>query len=107
MEKKKRKRLLKKYIVLPTIIVFVIQIIYCFKQKFASLTLWTSSIIGDIVIYVIIVNKNINNTLKEVQDYKKKSNEINIIECIKRNVLIGAKEIIEETNMADRTVRRI
>ena len=29
------------------------------------------------------------------------------IECIKRNVLISAKEIIEETNIPDRTVRRI
>ena len=34
-------------------------------------------------------------------------NEIKIIECIKRNVLISAKEIIEETNIPDRTVRRI
>ena len=34
-------------------------------------------------------------------------NEIKIIECIKRNVLIGAKEIIEETAIADRTARRI
>lgn len=34
-------------------------------------------------------------------------NETKIIECIKRNVLIGAKEIIEETSIADRTARRI
>ena len=30
-----------------------------------------------------------------------------MIESIKRNVLISAKEIIEETGIADRTVRRI
>lgn len=34
-------------------------------------------------------------------------NEQKILECIKKNVLIGAKEIIEETQISDRTVRRI
>ncbi len=33
-------------------------------------------------------------------------NEEKIIECIKRNVLIGAKDIIQETNIPERTVRR-
>lgn len=74
LEKKRRKKLLKKYIVLPTIIVCLIQIIYCFKRLFPSLTLWIVSIIGDIVIYVIIVNKNINNYIR----YKRKI-KINVI----------------------------
>ena len=60
--------------------------------------------------------KIINDTIDELmssKEMKDKSqlllseNEIKIIECIKRNVLIGAKEIIEETNIADRTSRRI
>ena len=34
-------------------------------------------------------------------------NELKIIECIKKNVLIDAKDIIEETKIPDRTVRRI
>ena len=38
---------------------------------------------------------------------KKNQNEYKIIECIKRNVLIGAKDIIEQTSIADRTARRI
>ena len=33
-------------------------------------------------------------------------NEEKIIECIKRNVLVGAKDIIQETNIPERTVRR-
>ena len=35
------------------------------------------------------------------------NNENAIINCITKNVFIGAKEIIEETNIPDRTVRRL
>ena len=45
--------------------------------------------------------------MKEKSQLLLSENEIKIIECIKRNVLIGAKEIIEETAIADRTARRI
>ena len=34
-------------------------------------------------------------------------NEIKVIECIKKNVIISAIDIIEQTRMSDRTVRRI
>lgn len=58
----------------------------------------------------------INNTIDEMMDTKEmqnksqllfSENELKVIECIKKNVLISAKEIIEETNISDRTVRRI
>ena len=45
--------------------------------------------------------------MKEKSQLLLSENEIKIIECIKRNVLIGAKEIIAETAIADRTARRI
>lgn len=60
--------------------------------------------------------KIIDDTIDELMNSKEmkdtaqlllSDNEMKIIECIKRNVLIGAKEIIEETNIADRTARRI
>ena len=59
-----------------------------------------------------MINETIDDLLnsKEMKDASQlllSENEIKIIECIKRNVLIGAKEIIEETNIPDRTVRRI
>ena len=58
----------------------------------------------------------INDTIEDVinsREMKDKlelllsENESKIIECIKRNVLIGAKDIIEQTSIADRTARRI
>ena len=60
--------------------------------------------------------KMINDTIDDVinsREMKDKlelllsENESKIIECIKRNVLIGAKDIIEQTSIADRTARRI
>ena len=47
---------------------------------------------------------------KEMQDKSillLSENEIKVLECIKRNVIIGAKDIIEQTKIPDRTVRRI
>ena len=47
---------------------------------------------------------------KEMQDKSVlllSENEIKVLECIKRNVIIGAKDIIEQTKIPDRTVRRI
>ena len=60
--------------------------------------------------------KMINDTIDEMMNSKEmkdksqllfSKNELKVIECIKRNVLISAKEIIAETAIADRTVRRI
>ena len=66
--------------------------------------------------FIEFMLKIIKDTIDELMNSKEmkdksqlllSENEIKILECIKRNVLIGAKEIIEETNIADRTVRRI
>ena len=71
---------------------------------------------GESTEFIEFMLKMINDTIDDVinsREMKDKlelllsENESKIIECIKRNVLIGAKEIIEETNIADRTVRRI
>lgn len=60
--------------------------------------------------------KMINDTINEMnnsKEMKSKSmlllseNEQKILECIKKNVIIGAKEIIEQTGLSDSTVRRI
>lgn len=71
---------------------------------------------GESTEFIEFMLKNIDDTIDELMNSKEmrdkaqlllSDNEIKIIECIKRNVLIGTKEIIEETNIADRTVRRI
>ena len=71
---------------------------------------------GNSTEFIEFMLKIINDTIDELMNSKEmkdksqlllSENETKIIECIKRNVLIGAKEIIEETNIADRTVRRI
>lgn len=33
-------------------------------------------------------------------------NEQKVLECIKKNVIIGAKDIIEQTELSDSTVKR-
>ena len=71
---------------------------------------------GESTEFVEFMLKIINDTIDELMNSKEMQDksqllltesEIKIIECIKRNVLIGAKEIIEETSIADRTARRI
>ena len=71
---------------------------------------------GNSTKFIEFMLKMINDTIDEVinsKEMKYKSelllsdNENKVIECIKRNVLISAKEIIEETNLSDSTVRRI
>lgn len=71
---------------------------------------------GNSNVFIEFMLKMINETIEEMinsKDLKDKSqllfseNELKILECIKRNVIIGAKEIIEETTIADRTTRRI
>ena len=72
--------------------------------------------IGDSTEFIEFILKMINDTIDEVINSKEmkdkldlllSENEIKIIECIKRNVFIGAKEIIAETGLSDSTVRRI
>lgn len=71
---------------------------------------------GNSTEFIEFMLKIINDTIDELMNSKEmkdksqlllSENEIKVIECIKKNVLIGAKEIIEETNIADRTARRI
>ena len=50
------------------------------------------------------------NNSKEMKDKSillLSENEQKVLECIKKNVIIGAKEIIEQTKISDSTVRRI
>ena len=58
-----------------------------------------------------MIDKTIDemNNSKEMQDKSillLSKNEIKVLECIKRNVIIGAKDIIEQTGLSDSTVRR-
>lgn len=71
---------------------------------------------GNSTEFIEFMLKMINDTIDEMMNSKEMQdksqlllteNELKVIECIKRNVLISAKEIIEETGIADRTVRRI
>ena len=71
---------------------------------------------GNSTEFIEFMLKMINDTIDEMMNSKEmkdqsqlllSENELKIIECIKKNVLIGAKDIIEETKIPDRTVRRI
>ena len=71
---------------------------------------------GNSTEFIEFMLKMINDTIDEMMNSKEmkdqsqlllSENELKIIECIKKNVLIRAKDIIEETKIPDRTVRRI
>ena len=71
---------------------------------------------GNSTEFIEFMLKMINDTIDEVINSKEmknklelllSENEIKIIDCIKRNVVIGAKDIIEQTGISDSTVRRI
>lgn len=71
---------------------------------------------GNSIEFIEFMLKMINDTIDEMnssKEMKDKSmlllskNEQKVLECIKKNVIIGAKDIIEQTKIADRTVRRI
>lgn len=71
---------------------------------------------GESTEFIEFILKMIDKTIDEMinsKDLKDKSefllseNERKVLECIKRNVIIGAKDIIEQTNIPDRTTRRI
>ena len=59
-----------------------------------------------------IINKSIDevidsNTRKYKEEILLSKNEEEILNCIRKNSTIGTKEIIQQTNISDRTVRRI
>ena len=71
---------------------------------------------GNSTEFIEFMLKMIDNTIDEMnnsKEMKEKSilllseNERKVLECIKKNVIIGAKDIIEQTELSDSTVRRI
>ena len=71
---------------------------------------------GESTEFIEFMLKIINDTIDEMNNSKEmkdtsilllSENELRVVECIKRNVIIGAKDIIRETNLSDSTVRRI
>lgn len=71
---------------------------------------------GNSTEFIEFMLKMIDNTIDEMNNSKEmkdksmlllSENELKILECIKKNVIIGAKDIIEQTKISDRTVRRI
>ena len=71
---------------------------------------------GNSTEFIEFMLKMINDTIDEMNNSKEmkdksmlllSENEQKVLECIKKNVIIGAKDIIEETKISDSTVRRI
>lgn len=71
---------------------------------------------GESTEFIEFMLKMIDNTIDEMNNSKEmkdksilllSENEIRVLECIKKNVIIGAKDIIEQTELSDSTVRRI
>lgn len=71
---------------------------------------------GESTEFIEFMLKMIDNTIDEMNNSKEmkdksilllSENEIKVLDCIKRNVIIGAKDIIEQTELSDSTVRRI
>ena len=72
--------------------------------------------VGNSTEFIEFMLKMINNTIDEISNSKEmkdktllllSENELKILECIKKNVIIGAKDIIDKTGLSDRTARRI
>ena len=70
---------------------------------------------GESTEFIEFMLKMIDDTIDEMNNSKEmkdksilllSENEIKVLECIKRNVIIGAKDIIEQTKLSDSTVRR-
>ena len=70
---------------------------------------------GNSTEFIEFMLKMINDTIDEViiskqikqnEEISLSKSEIEVIKCIKKNKLIGAKEIIKETGLSDSTVRR-
>lgn len=49
---------------------------------------------------------NISKEMKDNSTLLLSKNELKILKCIQKNVIIGAKDIIEQTKLSDSTVRR-
>lgn len=71
---------------------------------------------GNSTEFIEFMLKMIDNTIDEMNNSKEmkdksmlllSESELKVLECIKRNVIIGAKDIIEQTELSDSTVRRI
>ena len=71
---------------------------------------------GNSTEFIEFMLKMINDTIDEVnrsKELKDKStlllskNELKVLKCIQKNVIIGAKDIIKQTKLSDSTVRRI
>lgn len=71
---------------------------------------------GESTEFIEFMLKMINNTIDEMNISKEmegkielllSENERKVLECIKKKVIVGAKEIIRQTNLSDSTVRRI
>lgn len=70
---------------------------------------------GESTEFIEFMLKMIDNTIEEMNNSREmrdksilllSENELKVIECIKKNVIIGAKDIIEQTGLSDSTVRR-
>ena len=71
---------------------------------------------GESTQFIEFMLKMVDNTIDEMNNSKEmkdksilllSENELKILECIKKNVFIGAKDIIKQTGLSDSTVRRI
>lgn len=71
---------------------------------------------GNSTEFIEFMLKMIDSTIDEMNNSKElkdkfqlllSENELKVLECIKRNVIIGAKDIIAQTDLSDSTVRRI
>ena len=71
---------------------------------------------GNSTEFIEVMLKMINDTIDEMNNSKEmkdksmlllSENEQKVLECINKNVIIGAKEIIEQIELSDSTVRRI
>jgi len=70
---------------------------------------------GESTEFIEFMLKMIDSTIDEMKNSKEmknvlelliSENELKVLNCIKKNVVIGAKDIIEQTNLSDSTVRR-
>lgn len=71
--------------------------------------------VGESTEFIEFMLKMIDSSIDEMNNSKEmkdksmlllSENELKVLECIKKNVIIGAKDIIEQTGLSDSTVRR-
>lgn len=69
---------------------------------------------GNSTEFIEFMLRMIDNTIDEINSSKEmknkmlllSKNELKVLKCIQKNVIIGAKDIIEQTKLSDSTVRR-